>query len=56
MRKNYEKTQIFKKLEIKENMDEEDKKINIFDQIDEKKKIYNENKFNINNINNINEI
>ena len=56
MRKNYEKTNIFKKIEIKDNIDEEDQKINIFDKIDEKKKIYNENKFNINNINNINEI
>lgn len=56
MRKNYEKNKIFKKLEIKDNIDEEDQKINICDDIDEKKKIYNENKFNINNINNINEI
>ena len=56
MRKNYEKAQIFKKLEIKNNNDEEDKKTNIFDEIDEKKEIYNENKFNINNVNKINEI
>ena len=38
MRQNNKKTKIFKKLEIKDNIDEEDKKNNIFDEIDEKKK------------------
>ena len=56
MRKNYEKTQIFKKIEIKDNDEEEDQKIDFFDEINEKKKLYNKNKFNINNNNNINEI
>ena len=56
MRKNYEKAQIFKKIEIKDNNEEEDQKIDFFDEINEKKKLYNKNKFNVNNNNNINEI
>jgi hypothetical protein len=56
MRKNYAKNKFFDKFE--NNSDEEEKKINLSDEIDidEEKKLNKRKEFNINNKNNINEI
>ena len=58
MRKNYEKKNFFEKFE--NNCDEEEKKINFFDEMDidfdKKKKKFKDKRISFNNINNINEI